>query len=423
MEREASIFLVCTVGGSHEPVAAAITHWRPVRIRFVHSPQTKGDIDGKIVPEVRKRGFDLDPGRYDFFELPDAEDFSGCVDRLRELTLDVEQWVRRGEAFRAIVDFTGGTKCMSAALAVHAKRWPCLFSYVGGTARNKAGVGNVVSGAEKVVHSVNPWDALGYQAIEEFIVLFDQRAFAAAARVAEEAKKRVSRDYHKRELNVLEQLARAFDAWDRFNHRAAVCHLSNVKAGLNHLRAVLGAQGADRVRHRMEGWEDYLRELSKARVPSRQHILDLLANARRRQEEGRFDDAVARLYRAIEATAQLTLAETYGLDSTERVPLARVPEALRTRLEPRAEEGLVKLGLQDTYALLRAWGDALGEKFHQAGLSGRESPIAARNRSILAHGFDRMSDEICDRLWQVALKLTGTTEDALPGFPRLSDGL
>jgi CRISPR-associated protein (TIGR02710 family) len=423
VEQGTSILLICTVGGSPEPVVAAITHWRPVRIWFVHSPQTKGDIEGKIVPTASREGLNLDAGRYDFFQLPDAEDFAGCVARLRELTRDVEQWVSRGQAFRVVVDFTGGTKCMSAALALQARRWPCLFSYVGGTERNKNGVGTVLSGAERVVHSVNPWDALGYQAVEEFIVLFDQRAFAAAARVAEHAKKRVSREDRKRELNVLEQLARVFEAWDRFDHSTAAHHLSAVKAGGNDFRAVLGAQRGGRVLNRVEGLERYLRGLGAAGSPNREHIFDLLANARRRQEEGRFDDAVARLYRAIEATAQIRLAEIQGLESTERVPLARVPEKLRKRLEPRAEEGHVKLGLQDAYALLEAWGDPLGEQFQQAGLNRRESILAARNRSVLAHGFERVSQEVCDRLWQVALELTGVVEGELPRFPRLSDEL
>jgi len=220
VERGVSILLICTVGGSPEPVVATIEQWRPARIRFVHSPQTKADIEAKIVPKASEEGLDLDPGRYDLFRLPDAEDFAGCVDRLRALTPDVEQWVNRGEGFQVVVDFTGGTECMSAALALQARRWPCLFSYVGGTARNKAGVGVVVSGTEKVVHSVNPWDAFGYQAIEDFIVLFDQRAFGAAAGVAEEAKKRITREDRKRELNALGHLAKAFDAWDRFDHGA-----------------------------------------------------------------------------------------------------------------------------------------------------------------------------------------------------------
>jgi len=423
MQGGASVLLICTVGGSPEPIVATIKHWRPARIRFVHSPQTKAEIETTIVPKATAEGLHLDPGRYDLFELPDAEDFPACLVRLRALTPDVEQWTNRGRDFQVVVDFTGGTKCMSAALALHARRWPCLVSYVAGTARNKGGVGVVVSGTEKVVHSVNPWDALGYQAIEDFIVLFDQGAFAAAARLADEAKRRVSREDRKRELNVLEHLARALDTWERFDHRTAREHLKVVEKGANDLRAALGAQRGSHVLDRIAHLASHLDQLLASPRPGRCHVVDLLANARRRQEEGRFDDAAARLYRAIEAVAQVRLAEAHGLDSTERVPLERMPEDLRNRLADRAEDGHVRLGLQDAYALLAALGDPLAQQFRQAGLHRRESPLSVRNRSVLAHGFERVSEKASDALWRMALDLAQVREEELPRFPGLAESV
>jgi CRISPR-associated protein (TIGR02710 family) len=423
MQGGASVLLICTVGGSPEPIVATIKHWRPARIRFVHSPQTKAEIETTIVPKATAEGLQLDPGRYDLFELPDAEDFRACVDRLRALTADVEQWDNRGGDFQVVVDFTGGTKCMSAALALQARRWPCRFSYVGGSSRNKAGVGVVVPGTEKVVHSVNPWDALGYQAIEDFVVLFDQGACAAAARVVEGAKKRLTREDRKRELNVLEQLAKAFDAWDRFEHQAAAECLKVVEKGANDLRAALGVQGGNHVLDEIPHLARHLDQLLASQRPGRCHVVDLLANALRRRTEGRFDDAVARLYRAIEAVAQVRLAEAHGIESTERVPLERVPEDLRNRLEARAEDGHVRLGLQDAYALLGALGDSLAQQFRQAGLHRRESPLSVRNRSVLAHGFERVSEKASDAMWRIALDLAQVREDELPRFPRLAENV
>lgn len=415
------VFLICTVGGSPEPVVASIKHWQPSRVWFVHSPQTKEDIDNKIVPKVHDEGVHLVPGQYDFFELADIEDFAGCVDRLRELTAEVEGWVNRGPGYQVVVDFTGGTKCMSAALAVHARCWPCSFSYVGGHKRDKGGVGVVMSGSEKVVHSVNPWDALGYQTIEQFLVLFDQHAFAAAARIADEAKRRVSREDRKREFQVLEQLAKAFEYWERFDHGTAATSLKDVEKRSNDLRAVLGAQKGNEVLGELSRLVPHLAKLDGVSRPTRDHIVDLLGNARRRWREGRFDDAVARLYRAIEATAQLRLAEAFGIETTERVPLERLPADLRARLETRAEEGHVKLGLQDAYALLFALGDPLGAEFQKRELHGRKSSLNTRNRSVLAHGFERVPEKVCREMWQVALDLAGVQEEELPIFPRLSE--
>jgi hypothetical protein len=78
---------------------------------------------------------ELDAGRYDSFELPDGQDLASCLDRFRQLTPEVSAWAARGPGFQVVVDFTGGTKCMSASIGLQASRWPCLFSYVGGGER------------------------------------------------------------------------------------------------------------------------------------------------------------------------------------------------------------------------------------------------------------------------------------------------
>lgn len=419
MGETASTLLICTVGGSPEPVVAALKQWRPARVCFVHTPQTKGDIDERIVPAVRKEGVDLDAGRYDTFELPDGQDLAGCLERLRQLTPEVRGWAARGSGFQVVVDFTGGTKCMSASLGLQASRWPCLFSYVGGTERTKDGVGVVVSGTEKIVHQANPWDALGHQAVEDFVVLFDQHAFVAASNAACDAKKRVSLPDRKREFAVLEQLAKAFDAWDRFDHRSSRTAFDNVAKSANDLRAVLSPHKGDRVLEAIRGLANHVGALRDAAPPTRHHVLDLLANAKRRKEEGRLDDAVARLYRAIEAVAQVALRERYEIESTEQVPLERIPATVRLEWAARARDGVVALGLQDAYKFLVSLNDPLGEEFTNAGLHGTQSPLVARNRSILAHGFECVGGRSFDKLWTAALRLAQIEESALPSFPSI----
>lgn len=422
MENTKTTLLICTVGGSPEPVVAALKHWRPSRVRFVHTPQTGGDVKDRILPKARDEGVELDAGRYDLLELPDGQDLSTCLDQLRQLTPQVTEWAGRGDEFQVVVDFTGGTKCMSVAIGLQAARWPCVFSYVGGDQRSKDGVGVVVSGAEKVVHQVNPWNALGYQAVESFIVLFDQRAFLAAASVVAEAKTRVGREDRKREFAALQHLAEAFDAWDRFAHRESQKSLENVRKSANDLRGVFGSDRGEAVLDDVARVLQYLSEISLVTPPSPLHVLDLLANAKRREEEGRYDDAVARLYRAIEAVAQVALKERHGIASTEKVPLDLIPEESRSEWASRANRGVVALGLQDAYGLLDRLDDPLGRKFRSLNLNHLESPLSARNRSILAHGFERVSARVFTRLWEAALSLAEVQASDLPAFPILGGG-
>jgi CRISPR-associated protein (TIGR02710 family) len=271
-----------------------------------------------------------------------------------------------------------------------------------------------------MVHSANPWDALGFQAVESFVGLFDQHAFAAATSVANQAMRNASEQARKRELNALRLMSEAYNAWDRFDHKGAASKLNDLEKYDNDLQAILGQTAADRIRRLTRQHKDYLRQLLDDPTPSVRHVTDLLANALRRKDEGRIDDAIARLYRAIEALAQVALAKRHNLPNTKQVPLSEVPEMLRGHWASRAEKGSVFLGLQDAYALLDARGDELGAKFKRLNLHDRErSPLTARNRSILAHGFERVSEQVFEQLWKAVLELSNVPETELPSFPRI----
>jgi CRISPR-associated protein (TIGR02710 family) len=345
------------------------------------------------------------------------------VRALRGLGEEVERWLGRGEGYQVVVDFTGGTKCMSAALALQAHPWGCRFSYVGGTERTKDAVGVVVSGKEQVLHTQNPWEALGFRAVADAVTLFDQGAYGAAGQLLEEARRQVHDPARKRELATLKAVADAYDAWDRFDHPAAGRLLGDAVKGENDLRALFGPERAERLRGLLERHREWVGRLAASQGPTRELMADLLANARRCGARKRFDDGVARLYRVIEALAQLRLGEDYDIPDTGRVPLERLPEGLRAAKAGQAQEGAVKLGLQDAYVLLRERGDGLGECFHRRRLGDpKKSNLQARNGSILAHGFAPVGEKVYVNLLADVLELAraaGVNEADLPEFPRL----
>ncbi len=422
MDDDKHTLLVCTVGGSPEPIVATLKRWTPLRVWFVPTRETRPQIESAVIPLAGSEGLALDPGRYDLLELPDGQSFTACVNALRRLTPPVEEWLSRGDQYQVVVDFTGGTKCMSAALALHAHRWRCVFSYVGGRERTKEGVGVVVSGNEQVLHAHNPWDALGFQAVDQATVLFDQGAFASAIFLLKQARDNVGDPARKRELIAFLLLAQAYDAWDRFDHKGALAGLKNLQNSANDVVAVLGRERADRLQAQTSDHRSYLNKLLENSGPTMERVRDLLANALRRGREGRFEDGVARLYRAIEAIAQVRLAEKYAIANTKQVPLASLPEPLATEWASRAEKsGSVFLGLQDAYRLLEALGDGLGLKFRELGLAARDrSPLVSRNNSILAHGFESVGESVFRPLRDTALQLAQVQEADLPFFPSLS---
>jgi len=409
------LLLICTVGGTPEPVIASIRHWQPTRVLFLHSPGTRVVID-----QITAAAGALPPDAWDCLQVDDEQDLITCVRGFRRSEDRVREWLARGAEYQVAVDFTGGTKCMSAAAVLVARRWNAVFSYIGGRERTKGGVGIVVSGRESAIYTRNPWDALGYQAIEDAGLLFDEFAFVPATRLLQEARKSASDDGVKRTLSTLHLVCEGYGLWDRFQHKDALNRLEGAGKNIADVSMAFGATRADALASQFRRDVVALRGLID-HPRSRAMLIDLVANAGRRLAEGRFDDGVARLYRAIEFLAQLELTEHHGIVSTASVPMNQVPEPLRERWTPRETGTGLALGLQDAYVLLEALGNPIGQLFHTLGLADpQKSPLVDRNHSILAHGFKPVPERTFEQLWEATLALARLQEADLPRFPRLS---
>lgn len=407
------ILLVCTVGGSPEPISTSLIHWEPDRILFVPSRLTAEQLDSVL--EIAGKSFPhpLQPGMYEVMPVDDPQDFTECVGRMRLLAREAEAWLARGEEFRVIVDFTGGTKCMSAALVLVMHTLPCRFSYVGGTERTKDGVGIVVCGHEQIVHAQNPWNTLGMGAVAEAIVLFNEREFTAAERTLDAVLRGMDEPSLKRSISALMNLARGYSLWDRFQHGKAASALEKVVAGANDLAALFGEKQWSRLDVQIREHRRALEALAQSQGACGDLVTDLITNAQRRAEEGRFDDAVARLYRAIEACAQACLMATYKIDAGD-LDVNRLSDALKGKWQQQH-----KLALQDAYELLNDLGDELGVRFIGLGLKGPKSSLSSRNQSILAHGFSSVGEKVYQNLLKSALELSNSSPDTLPQFPVL----
>lgn len=398
------ILLICTVGGTPEPLVKSLLHWCPDRVVFIPSEQTRSQVDAILRKYAEDAGRRLGPGCYCICPVSDAEDLSGCLRTMRSLDQEVQDWSARGDDYAVVADLTGGTKCLSAALALQARRWRSQFSYVGGERRTKDGVGVVETGAERVVYCTNPWDALGYQAVEDAVLVFNHGGYGAAAHLLERAIKNSDRPEVKRELATLKALVDAYAAWDRFDHRTAQTKFADALKNRNDLIATFA--DAPSLIGRIESHYKCVARLADSADPTLDWVQDLLDNARRRAAEHRYDDAVARLYRAIEALAQIRLREQYEISNTKKVPLDKLPPALRQEWMSRARNGVVMLGLRDAYRLLKERGDELGHRFAASSLDDDErSPLVTRNDSILAHGFTPVGDTMYKQLWEEACTL------------------
>jgi hypothetical protein len=299
----------------------------------------------------------LETGRWEIVEVPPDEPdraFSALVERLRPLA-------RGGTPL--VADYTGGTKSMSAALFLAALDVGAKLQLVSGrrtdlvrvddlTQRETAVATRRVLVAREFERLGAGWSRFAYQEAAE--------GFASLGKDLREEG--WSRDERRRVTRATE-LSTAFAQWDAFNH-------SSAEGGLRKYRDTAIGGRSD--------WSELAAALARGQDSpwGALHLGDLWHNAQRCAARGRYDDAVARLYRLWEAIAQWLLRADCGIDT------AVIQTGLRKSWD-------LYLHLKQDGAAASFWhrpaqlGDKQGKEIELLDLR-----LSTRNKSILAHGWN-----------------------------------
>ena len=372
--------LILTVGGSHQPLVRSIQQNQPSFVYFLCSTdggkikgsytQVQGEgkvcfsrpgLDAPDLPNIVQQA-GLPPGQFEVQQIGDFDNLSACYLAAMQL---IEQVHQAHPDARLLVDYTGGTKSMTAGLAAAAlDDGRCEIQLVSGLRQDLV---KVVDQTE-FVRPVRVWDAQiarRIQAARQVLARFD---YVGAARILEDAAARYGSDHTLEMLQRWLSLCRGFDAWDRFDHAAA-------------------RQLLQPYRKHVIPYAKFLDAIVEGKGHGFEWVEDLIQNASRRAAQERFDDAVGRLYRALELTAQTWLNLRHGLE-TGNLDLARVPESQRERLaQNRNDKGIVQVGLRAAWELIAAFPDDLLGQAYQPQQNRLLSFLTTRNASLFAHGF------------------------------------
>lgn len=226
-----------------DSLVASIRDVQPHKVIFVPSKETRDAVE-KTEEQLAGTPSSI-TGKYTVYQVDDPSDLVRCIKQMSYITSDVDNWTQNGPNYEVLVDITGGTKPMSVALALIAHRWKCEFIYVGGDKRTQGGTGSVITGEERVIRKINPWDILGYQAIEDAVTLFNQGAYHSASSLLSSAVRSSNEPDVKRELGTLRSLIDGYAKWDLFQHKDAANNLSDAAKNLNDLRHIFGRSAED----------------------------------------------------------------------------------------------------------------------------------------------------------------------------------
>ncbi len=381
--------LIVTVGGSPQPIITSVETLKPEHVVFICSAGPQGShsqVIGKGKPcKIRKGGqvvkelpnlpahlnldkFDPDN---DLVIIDEPDDPSECygvaTSTIRRLLTDYDN--------RDIMaDYTGGTKTMSLALGMAAMDYDINLFLT--TSVRRPDLTGIDTGESTELVSTSLIDI--ERKIEQFLpVYLKQYQFPAA--IAQLQKLLTSSQMpknSKKHVRILLDCCRAFDAWDKFDHASAWELLQNL---MKYSEIKPRALFLKRVMSSRQEIDENFTAPGRMAAHGYEIVEDLLFNAERRAAQDRYDDAVSRLYRALELLVQIRLWDQHGIKTgqveTEKLPDAPDLKGIATRYDPLPSGKTTRVETDDPIPLLNLQSSALicvrkmAGQFSQTGLA------------------------------------------------------
>lgn len=405
--------LLITVGGSHQPIVTSVQSLNPDRTIFICSSGNRGSITqvmGEGKPCEIRRGTEVIeklpniPTQLNLGEKFNPETDVIAVDNPDDVSSiylkisDAIQTIKQTQANATLLaDYTGGTKSMSVALALAALDEECELHL---TTASRSDLVRVTRG-ETVRRAATTALTVRRLLTQEIPTLLAQYNYPAAIAELEACL----RDLPLSDPQPVEhylRLCKGLNHWDCFDHAEAWYDLepfmnqASLRPLLLYLKRVMGSRQA--IAAAMD--TDFTAP-DLIRGHGYELVEDLLFNAERRVALARYDDAVGRLYRALELLAQTHLWLQYEI-KTGDVDLEKVPASMRDQLSQlKNPDGKIKLALRNSYELLRQWPDDPLGAVYETAADRLFDQLQVRNYSILAHGLRPVTAADYEQRFQV----------------------
>lgn len=400
-------FLISLSGFSPETTILAYEILRPQRLLVITSKGARESIDvigAHVLASEGGSGLKLSHFQQEACEPSDPLSIYDIIKRkLKEMNGD------GGEPVEAYLDITGGKKVMSATAALAAWQLDLPLIYIDSDFDPE--IRQPRPGTERAVLLDNPTTLFGDQEMKTATSIFDNGAFEAAATQFESLARRLANPSQAR---FMRDLSRMYQAWCDMNFDVLADRAKEVEVHLNNSHLELDNQHTRRLHEQTE----FLQQL----VPENriEMLLSYFLLGLHYDGQGRHDFATLLYYRTIEGCFDVHLARQYdGFDTNEpdysvfdlgEGPLAEEYDRLAVEVFGGSRRsGLPgKIGFMNAAILLRAVDDRLLEDVDMHSVRGlqRLKKIGEiRNQSVLAHGFERITEEQSNTLRRISEKI------------------
>jgi len=396
--------MIMSIGGSPEPLKKSIAENCPDEIIFFASHDSVKMI-GEVVSDCEKKPktvCQITEDEHSLYESYKAA--RKCLDRVRRMNVDPSE---------VMVDYTGGTKVMTASLVLATVGEPFKFNYVGGLKRTKEGLGVVIDGSEKMFAEMSPWAIFAEEERRQIVMLFNLGRFQSVIELIDSLSQRKLPNEISFYFGFVRLLAEGYLLWEQFNHREASVKLGNAIEKMKQFTKLAKAEHIENLIPGIESSKKVLDKITEStrgfRIMHQVLVDDLINNARRRMADAQYDDAAARIYRALEMHGQVVFRNATGVDN-DKVPVDKVPESIRNEFSGRYShfdnKKLLKLPLHATFIFLREAGNETGKRYFSI-----EKDIkniqSNRNNSILAHGISPVGKKAAESIFKTITEFVG----------------
>ena len=337
---------------------------------------------------------------YQVSQIEFIDDFNACFELFESKIWEYDHSDDPSK-YEIIMDYTSGTKTMSAAMACCGMFYNKDLISVGGD-RTK---GEVSAGTE-LIHYQNLYKIYDRYALMRVRSNFNANRFRPCIDIL---KYIIDLNIHK---DSFLELCMAYFSWDNMEFNQAYEHLKNVNLNQFEFENIKGV-----VKQNLKALGTICNSRSE-NLKNCYILASLINNSIRRSEEYKFDDAIARLYRAFELIAQIRLSK-YGINSSD-VDIQilmdeNVDQEVIDRFEMIKEDDKIRIGLVNDYLLLDELDDDLGHYFVE-NRNKINDLTYKRNNSILAHGLESLTQENFDKFLDLVVDLSKKLDKDMSKF-------
>jgi len=413
--RDTVDYLIISVGTSYEPIILSLSLFKPKKVLFLYTEKSKYMLD-KVVAYTGIKS--------SAYEKKIVGEINP-VDIYKEIK---EFYLSMNRPEKLYIDFTGGTKAMSAAAALAGTMVDVQMVYVASD-DYLVDFRKPRPGSEKIVYIENPVVVFGDMEIEKARELFHELNFAGSKEKLSEIKEVIPDPMKRQELNFEYYLASTYEAWDSLDFVIAYTNMEKLVKELNrdgrsfpNHPLVAGGLRVMRQFEMLEKLKDIpnltIQKKNNAILADKELIFPLMfsmhLNALTRETQSKYDMATLLFYRLLEMIEQRRLA-TYqlfvqdmdyenfhidsGFDEMQTMSGKERTEWLRREvfgIKKELFKGKVSdylpnpVSLMDGFIILSALRDPIVFECHETRLNvlkQMRSKVFLRNNSIFAHGL------------------------------------